>query len=301
MPYEIIRKNQRCYEVKNSQTGRIHAKCTSKKKAEAQVRLLEQISASEQDGGAIIDIIRSVADRLSLKKREPGKLPPKSRQLLQQVGGEPITKMVLVRTPIESYINKTLGLVSLGSWQSAVKSAGYDKLFHLSIFINDRYVLHKIEVTTFAQENPIKQDSETMEVPLGSRSITIGELIDKTKQYMGDQKFTDYDPIRNNCQVFVDSVLSANGLNSPQLKQFVLQDAVKIFEKTPSLTGKFAQFVTDIGARVNRLVQGEGKKSRRENKWMTALQIYNKNQNKWCFPKKNTKEYEKVMKIMEKL
>lgn len=39
MPYQIV-KEGKCYQVINSATGQIHAKCTSKAKAEAQVRLL---------------------------------------------------------------------------------------------------------------------------------------------------------------------------------------------------------------------------------------------------------------------
>jgi hypothetical protein len=40
MPYEI-RKNGRAYEVVNSDTGEVHAKHTTKAKAEAQVKLLQ--------------------------------------------------------------------------------------------------------------------------------------------------------------------------------------------------------------------------------------------------------------------
>ncbi len=44
MPY-IIRKvrNMPCYTVKNSQTGEVHAKCSSKVNAERQVRLLNAL------------------------------------------------------------------------------------------------------------------------------------------------------------------------------------------------------------------------------------------------------------------
>jgi hypothetical protein len=44
MPYQI-RKSRKTglYTVKNSQTGKIHAKDTTKEKAEAQVRLLESL------------------------------------------------------------------------------------------------------------------------------------------------------------------------------------------------------------------------------------------------------------------
>lgn len=44
MPY-IIRKvkNKDCYTVKNAETGRIAAKCTTRDKAKSQVRLLMAI------------------------------------------------------------------------------------------------------------------------------------------------------------------------------------------------------------------------------------------------------------------
>ena len=43
MPY-IVRKvrGKPCYQVKNSTTGKIHAKCSTKANAEAQVRLIKQ-------------------------------------------------------------------------------------------------------------------------------------------------------------------------------------------------------------------------------------------------------------------
>jgi hypothetical protein len=48
MPY-IIRKvsGKSCYSVKNSQTGKVHAMCATKLKAEAQVRLLEHLPGNK--------------------------------------------------------------------------------------------------------------------------------------------------------------------------------------------------------------------------------------------------------------
>jgi hypothetical protein len=197
-----------------------------------------------------------LADRLSFKKRAEGKLPPKSRDLLAKVGSETITSIKVVRTPIESYIDRTLSIVSLGNWRNAVKNAGYDKLFHLSLFINGKYVYHKIETTTFAAENPIKQDSEVKDVAL-SGSKTIADFVENTRVSMGDQRYTDYNAATNNCQDFVLAALQANGLLTDDLRKFVKQDAVKIFEGTPAWTSKFAKFITDLGARANRLIQGE--------------------------------------------
>lgn len=44
MPYNIRKvPNKRCYRVKNTETGRVTAKCTSKAKATKQVRLLTRM------------------------------------------------------------------------------------------------------------------------------------------------------------------------------------------------------------------------------------------------------------------
>lgn len=45
MPF-IIRKvrNKDCWQVKNAETGKIYAKCTTKSKAEAQLRLLHMVT-----------------------------------------------------------------------------------------------------------------------------------------------------------------------------------------------------------------------------------------------------------------
>ena len=103
------------------------------------------------------------------------------------------------------------------------------------------------------------------------------------------------------------------------MEQFVKQDAVKIFEKNPSWVGKFAQTVTDVAGRVNRLVEGEGrgfsinlpettKKYIRSTqtgagtRWVQALKQWNGSKTgKWCIPKKGTKEYDEVKKLMKKI
>lgn len=44
MPYSIRKiPNKNCYQVKNIETGKIHAKCTTREKAIAQEKLLRAI------------------------------------------------------------------------------------------------------------------------------------------------------------------------------------------------------------------------------------------------------------------
>jgi hypothetical protein len=43
MPYSIHHNSPKCWEVVNTETGKVHAKCTTKKRAEAQLHLLEGV------------------------------------------------------------------------------------------------------------------------------------------------------------------------------------------------------------------------------------------------------------------
>jgi hypothetical protein len=96
------------------------------------------------------------------------------------------------------------------------------------------------------------------------KPITINELIDKTRDYMGSDNFSNYSTSQHNCQEFVTSVLVANHLDTPKLLQFVKQDVKSIFEKLPGYAEQVANISTDIGAIINRAREGEGTKRRQK-------------------------------------
>jgi hypothetical protein len=168
---------------------------------------------------------------------------------------------------VSGIITTLLNFASFGLFKLALKRLGYDRIYHLALWINGKYVFDKQEVLKFVVGSPLSKGSEVMEVPLGgapSKETTINEMVEKTKSFMGDKNFTSYDARRNNCQVFVDSVLSANGWNNPRLKEFVLQDAEKIFSRIPSFIDRYGKQLTDLAAIGNRLLTGEGVENKSE-------------------------------------
>mgnify|MGYP001226494165 FL=1 len=49
MPYTIRKvRNQPCYKVYNKKTKKVHAKCTSREKAQKQIRLLNAIKYNKK-------------------------------------------------------------------------------------------------------------------------------------------------------------------------------------------------------------------------------------------------------------
>ena len=175
--------------------------------------------------------------------REPGLEPPKFRKLLEEVGDEKITKLTLWRQPIS--VNSILKFLKLNK--------SYDDIFHLALNISDKYNLDKQSVLTFERGKP---KGETLEIPV-NKDITIGEMIQKTKERMGKEAYTSYS-VRNNCQQFLLNVLSANGLMTADARKFIEQDVEKILQDLPAYSEVVANFFTKAQAVGNRLLEGEG-------------------------------------------
>eukprot|EP00952_Eustigmatos_sp_NYUAD-ZCMA_P007212 30629-Eustigmatos_ZCMA.PRE.1 len=109
-------------------------------------------------------------------------------------------------------------------------------MFHLALRINDRYILDKQETVKLVAGGP-PANSEGKSVPLKSQT-TIQQLIDKTRDTMGPTKFSNYSASQNNCQDFIMSILQANDLLTPELTEFIKQDAQSVFNKMPTITEK---------------------------------------------------------------
>jgi hypothetical protein len=192
--------------------------------------------------------------------RDPKINPPKVRKILETIGNEKVSSIKLVRTPLSKASEFLLNVASFGQLKEKMKEANIDKLFHLSMLINGKYILEKNEVIMLTKGNSIKSDSETQDVPV-NKDITINQLLENTQKKMGD-KYGPYDAKTNNCSVFLSNVLSANGLSSSSSNEFINQKTDELFKSFPKLTEKIVQAGTTAGAVVNRLIEGEGRPRR---------------------------------------
>ena len=77
-------------------------------------------------------------------------------------------------------------------------------------------------------------------------------MLSRTLGFMGKDKYFRYSGANNNCQIYLDSILSANNLNSNDAKQFILQDTKSLFENNTQFR-KVLNTITDLSAGVNRL------------------------------------------------
>ena len=85
--------------------------------------------------------------------------------------------------------------------------------------------------------------------------------MENTKSFMGS-KFLPYSGVNNNCQDFLVAVMKANNIGDESHIKFIKQNTTSIFKKNP-IFAKLTNLVTDIGARINVLQEGAGRKRRK--------------------------------------
>jgi len=232
-------------------------------------RFLQQQNAIA--GGGVIEDITNVAKTVIKKGKKAIEtvkavvfgttdLPSKVKTILKKYGNEEIVDAVIKRTPVPKLLTSALSAVSLGAFGKKFSDSPYDKLFHLYIDFTLKSGTHisleKNEVITMTvnpKDRP-KEESQKVSIPANK---TLNNILESTEKSMGKEQFIGYSAKDNNCQDFLVAVLKSNSMGDSNTLEFVKQDTRQLFEGMDYLR-KFANTITDIGARVNVITSGEG-------------------------------------------
>lgn len=187
------------------------------------------------------------------------RLPKSFRNVLEKNNDAIITSMEVCRTPIEGMAKTFANAVSLGKFNEIAKDVGPDGFYHLySILTLDngqKLLLEKNEVPVLSTSLPSKKSStECISVGI-DKQITLGEFIAKTVKRMGMENYNRYNALSLNCQNFLLNHLQANGLITPDLKSFIMQDLTKLIEETPSFSKYLAEKITDVAGKGKELLE----------------------------------------------
>jgi hypothetical protein len=205
--------------------------------------------------------LRSEQSGEGIFTRTPGVLQPSARKLLEEVGSQEVKSIEIVRTPLSSFTKTFLNAISLGQFDKISKKY-YDEMFHLSLLINGQYNLEKNEVVYFNTKNPKEKNSQVRSVTNIPGGLTIQQLIDNTRDRMGNENFSNYDAEKLNCQNFLINVFDANEIGDSADRDFIFQDATKIFKELPEYAKVLGKASVKLGAIFNRLMYGEGEQNK---------------------------------------
>lgn len=204
------------------------------------------------NGGGIYDVGKALIFGRS-------DFPQDQKALLEKYGSNTITNIKLGRTPLPSFINTALNVLTLGAFQKILQKSPYDKLYHLfSIITLDNGVKILIEknqainMKVVSAYNP--KNTDYVEVPSIPSGLTFQILMDNTRKSLGN-KFFNYDAIKNNCQLFIKTMLSSNGILTKQLQDFIEQNVRELFQDFQGLQ-KVLKGITSIGTASDVILKG---------------------------------------------
>jgi len=198
----------------------------------------------------------------SVQRLVSSEYPYRVQRFIDENKDKTIESMTLYRSPITSIIKKLLYVLSLGRISTEeLKRIGYDDLFHLYMIVqfsdDTRAILEKNQNINVSDDIRTRgEGAESLSVPLSTRP-TLGEVLEKTQRRMG-RRYFHYDFKTNNCQDWLDSLLRANGLATPDTTAFIKQNVGELLNSLPPDVTQAARATTTVAALVNRGLQALG-------------------------------------------
>lgn len=207
-------------------------------------------------------IIRDLVDKV-LPTRQ--KFPPKVRKILQDYGNKKITSITVGRTPVQSMVTKALNFLTGGKFNEQIKKLNYDDVYHLFMLVGleggTNMLVEKNSVVNFKPVPSSYGGTDKVVVPV-NKSVTLGQMVDDAVKAVGPSIYL-YDAVHNNCQKFVSDLLKNSGLMNPSLNTFINQDIEKVLSTSPGYAKKIADVFTEGSAKIDRLLEGEGKRKKK--------------------------------------
>lgn len=204
-------------------------------------------------------LVGDLVDKIAPTRKQ---FPPKVRNILAKYKDEKVIGIEVGRNPVQSYATKILNWISQGKFEEQLKKMNYDDVYHLFMIVKlangKSLLIEKNSVVNIQEVSPnyIDKASSKINVPI-TKSITFGDMIKNAVNQVGESIYL-YDHVNNNCQVFVRNILKANGLLTPQIESFIMQDVEQLLSTSPEYTNAITRFVTEADAKLNRVIHGEG-------------------------------------------
>jgi hypothetical protein len=208
-------------------------------------------------------------------------MPERVRQILEEVGDNPILKIQLGRTPVEKVLILFLNIVSGWKFNKKQIELGYDEIYHNYLLItiqNEKgpnvlqskisnaedvvgsmiYKLDKAHRVRLMEPTYPTEFVDIYEIPLTPNKIfTLNRLITTASNI--DKQFYSYDAGNNNmCQTFVENIVDINGLTSniidEETRMALKPQDAKALVATLGKRSDVVKRITDLGGKLDKLV-----------------------------------------------
>ena len=167
----------------------------------------------------------------------------------------PITSLQVARAPIKSYVNIALNLMSAGKFNDVKNKLNVDKLYHLFIIINNKWRIEKNDVVKVL---PFVNTADTEKIDIDLSKFPNLEIKDLFYNIPNVRNFwANYNPVSNNCQDWVLTILRATTLIKEEHIPFIKQDIETLIKNEPQLKSTLnnASLIARLAGSANKLIQ----------------------------------------------
>lgn len=181
---------------------------------------------------------------------------------MSQYGDVHIKQIKVCKKPIIKTFETILNMVSMGEYNQEKEKLNYDNMFHLYLLIKlDNNVIVRLEKNNIPNIGIATNESlnygDCIQVSFNENPLTLKKLLNRLIEKEGVASYL-YDPVNNNCQIFIDNILTYSNINSKEIKEFVLQDTATILKSIPSLTLDVIKNTINFTSMLDILIHGKG-------------------------------------------
>jgi hypothetical protein len=182
-----------------------------------------------------------------------------SKSSIEKVGNKIITKIDVVRKPVQGFVDKALKVITLGKWDDLKKKYGYEQFFHLAIECEleggGRVKIEKNDRIDVSTSWSVNGKEEQLNIPLDGMRVSVNDLLNRTRQRVGDDQFFLYDAFGDrNCQSFIRDLLQTIDIYNETAKAFLYQPIDKLAMEIPDFSKKISKGLTDLGGDVSLIL-----------------------------------------------
>ena len=186
-----------------------------------------------------------------------GNLTAKSAEMYKKKKDAKITSIQLFRRPVEDALTGGMDAFTGNAVSKFFKSTSHDKLFHLGLIINGKFLYHKqanIAIESMPSGFRKGKKIELKPVTGFDSDLTFKDIYRRTRDKVGEKKIYAYDSFKNNCQDFIVDTLDTIGATYD--KEWVKQDVKAIVKSAPDFFPGLARALTDTASVAEKIVGG---------------------------------------------
>jgi len=155
----------------------------------------------------------------------------KCQKILDEYGDYKITNIYLVRQPFDKVVGFLFNIITLFNYNKYL-SESFDNypyhpalIFEISVNNNVKFILvEKNNCINISETFVINKHYDYKLINVSKNKFTLREILTKTRKRIGDKNYFNWNMHTNNCQVFINEILTTICKNTNKYSNFIFRN-----------------------------------------------------------------------------